>query len=390
MGAVLLITGKDLRQRLRDRSAILLALVLPLVLAFVYGLVFGGADVPSPFRYAVVDLDHGAAANAFRTNLLEPMRDKGIITVRRISTQRQAAAQARAGRIDAAFVLPSGLTTAVHGRSAATVRVIGNADAPTATSVATSMATAYTDRINSARTAVAAAGGAALTGRQRAELTAAVLSAQPPIALSDVTVRRHILGLKTYFAAAMAVFFLFFTVQFGVSSLIDEQANGTLERLLAMPIPRWAVLAGKLLTSLVLGLISMTALVVATTLLMGASWGSPPAVALLVVSGVLAATGVTALVAGLARTAEQAGSIQAILAMVLGLLGGVFFPVAQLGGAMETLSWISPHGWFLRGLGDLAGGGGVRAVLPAVGAMLAFAVVAGGIGVLRLTRAAAR
>ena len=57
-----------------------------------------------------------------------------------------------------------------------------------------------------------------------------------------------------------------------------------------------------------------------------------------------------------------------------------------MGGVLSTLSLLTPHAWFLRGLGDLAGGAGPRAVLPAFGAILAFAAVTGGIALLRLGR----
>jgi ABC-2 type transport system permease protein len=207
------------------------------------------------------------------------------------------------------------------------------------------------------------------------------------LALRDASASRKILDSKTYFAAGMAVFFLFFTVQFGVASLIDERANGTLNRLLSMPVRAGEILAGKLLTSVLVGLVSMTVLTTATSLVMGAHWGDPAAVALLVLAGVLAATGVTALVCSLARTAEQAGSWQAVLATLLGLLGGVFFPIAQMGGFAAAASKLSPHSWFLRGLGELAGGGGIAAVLPAVAALLTFAVVTGGIATVRIGRA---
>ena len=38
----LLVAGKDLRQRLRDRSALVIAFVAPFVLASIIGLAFGG------------------------------------------------------------------------------------------------------------------------------------------------------------------------------------------------------------------------------------------------------------------------------------------------------------------------------------------------------------
>ena len=68
-----------------------------------------------------------------------------------------------------------------------------------------------------------------------------------PIAIADVSTQSRQLDAGTFYAAGMAVFFLFFTVQFGISSLLDERRDGTLARMLVAPIHRSAVLGGKLL-----------------------------------------------------------------------------------------------------------------------------------------------
>ena len=102
--------------------------------------------------------------------------------------------------------------------------------------------------------------------------------------------------------------------------------------MLVAPIRPGAVLTGKLLTSLVLGALSMVVLAVATHFLIGAHWGNVLGVAILIATGVLAATCVMTLVATLAKTPDQAQSWQAMVALVLGMLGGAFFPVAQAGG----------------------------------------------------------
>jgi ABC-2 type transport system permease protein len=182
----------------------------------------------------------------------------------------------------------------------------------------------------------------------------------------------------TYFAAGMAVFFLFFTVQFGVLGLLEEEREGTLPRLMAAPIGQFAVVAGKALLAFALGLISMSVLVVGTQLLMGAEWGAPLGVALLVIAGVLSAVGVMGVVAAGAKTAEGAGNLGSIIAVILGMLGGVFFPIGGTGDLLSRLTYITPHAWFLRGLGDLANGAPWTEALPSVGAMLVFAVVTGG------------
>ena len=377
MNAVFLIAGKDLRQRLRDRSAIIMALVLPLALAVIYNLIFGSAATPRPFRFAVVDLDRGQVAQGFSSHMLSQIERDGLIELRTVATRDEAWALASEGTIDAAFVVPQGFP------QSAGIEVIGGADSPTGTDVAVAIARSYTAEVDSIRLAVAAVGPGASSAQ---EIAARAAATARPLVLEDVSAAEKILDLKAYFAAGMAVFFLFFTVQYGVSSILDERQLGTLRRLLAAHIAARSVLAGKLATSFVLGLISTAALFVATWLLMGVAWGDPVGLAILVVAGVLAATGVTALVASLARTPESAGSWQAVIAVVLGLLGGAFFPISQVGGVVAKLSLVTPHAWFLRGLAELAGGGSALVVLPAAAAMLIFAAITVGIALLRLSK----
>jgi ABC-2 type transport system permease protein len=385
MRASWLIARKDLRQRVRDRSAILLAIVLPLALAGIFDLVFGSAATPRPFRYAVVDLDRGPLAAVFVEDTLGELQSEGVVTLRRVDTRPRGESLAASGDVDATFVVPRGFSAAVQAQAPTGVEVIGNVDSPTGSDVARSLARSYVAELQSVRIAVATvAARGPLSHQQAAQAAQRAAAAARPVRFDDISAASKVLDATTYFAAGMAVFFLFFTVQFGVASLLDERATGTLPRLLAAPIPRGAVLAGKLASSVLLGLVSMTVLVVATSVLLGADWGDPFGVALLVLSGVLAATGVTAVVASLSRTADQAGNAQAVIAVVLGMLGGAFFPISQIGGFTTVLSLATPHAWFMRGLGELAAGGGVVAVLPAAAAMLGFAAVTGGIAALRL------
>jgi ABC-2 type transport system permease protein len=389
MSAMVRIAVKDLRQRLRDRSAVMVAIVLPLALAFIYSSLFGTAAAPRPFGYAVVDLDRGDVAQVFVTDVLGEVERQGFVTVRAVGSVAEAERLAGSGAIDAAFVLPAGFSAAVRGQAAVSIDVIGNVDSPTGTDIARSIARSFTADLNGVRLSIAAALGDDHRGATPDEIAAVAqraVEAAHPLRLVDLSAAAKVLPLKLYFAAGMAVFFLFFTVQFGVASLLDERAEGTMARLLAAPIRPAAVLAGKMAASVAVGLASMAVLVAATTAVMRISWGDPVGVALLVVAGVLAATGVTSLVASFARTPDQAGGALAVVSVLLGLLGGAFFPLAQVGGLAATASLATPHAWFLRGLGELTAGGGPASVLPAAGAMTAFAAVTLGLASLRLRR----
>lgn len=374
MRTALLISAKDLRQRLRDRSVLVFSLLLPLGLAlvfsFVLGGVGGGGDV---FRYAVVNADGGPVAAVFTDEVLPAVVEGGAVAVRAAASRDEALGLVGSGDVTAAFVVPPGFSAEVSAGRPATIEVVGDVDSPLGVGVARSVAGSFAERLTSVRVSVAAAlhGGST---RDPAELVAEAAAATDPLRLVDVPASRRELDMTTYYAAGMTVFFLFFTVQFGVTSLLDERRAGTLARILASPVRPSAVLLGKLTTSLVVGVIGTTVLVVATSVLMGARWGHPLGVALLVVAGVLAATGIVAVVASLARTSDQAGGWQAVVAITLGALGGAFFPVAQVGGPLAALSLVSPHRWFLRGLADLAGGD-VAAVFPSVAVLGAFALV---------------
>ena len=384
MRPALVILGKDLRQRLRDRTALMVAIVVPLVLASIFGLIFHNAiGGRVSFDFGVVDLDHGAAAQAFESAALAPLQRRGLITIRREPTLAAGRRAAEQNRVSATFVIPAGFSTAVGRGAPATLRVLGNVDSTIGAQVAESIARSFADGTDTARIVVAATGAGQMS-------SGLVASLPTPISIADVSAKRRQLDAGTFYAAGMAVFFLFFTVQFGITSLLEERRDGTLGRMLVAPIHRNAVIVGKLLTSLVLGFVSMVVLAAATHFLLAAQWGNVVGVLILIAAGVLAATAVMTLVATLARTPDQAQSWQTMVALVLGMLGGAFFPVTQAGGLLATLSLATPQAWFMRGLENMAGGKGAGPALGPAAAILVFAAVTGTLAFVRLGRLVAR
>lgn len=379
MRAALVITGKDLRQRLRDRSAIAVALIAPLVLASVFGLVLhdvGGGSLH--FDYALADVDRGPVSQEFSDHVLGSVEQGGFATIHRQSTAAAARSLVDDGKAAAAFVVPAGFSAAVTSGQPATIEVVGGVDATIGTLVAGSIAGGFANSLDAVRVATVATGAR--------DPQALVGKLPEPLQLVDATADTKQLDATTFYAAGMAVFFLFFSVQFGVLSLLEERRDGTLARVLVSPVRRGAVLGGKLLTSVAVGTVSMAVLAVATHFALNAHWGNPIGVAMLIVAGVIAATAVSALVGTFARTPDQAGPWLSMVAVVLGMLGGAFFPVAQAGGVLESASLATPHAWFLRGLENLTGGAGPGAALGPVAAILAFAAVVGSVAWLRRGR----
>lgn len=385
MGAALVILAKDVRLRIRDRSGLVFAVVVPFALTFVFSLIVPDTE-DLRFDAAVVDLDGSAVTQAFADQVVAGLVTQGVVDLRRPGGEADTRAAVAAGEVDVAWILPAGFGQAVTTGAGATIEVLVSADRVLAGEVARGVAEGYAARLERVTLTMATAvtAGADPADPVLGDIAEEVAQADPVVSVHERRAGERELDAVSYLAAGMAVFFVFFTVQAGVTGMLEERQQGTLPRLLAAPVPTWAITVGKVLGAFVLGVVSMTVLAVASSLLLGAHWGHPVGVAILVLAAVVAALGVMAVVASFARTAEQAGNLQSIVALVLGMFGGVFFPVGR--GVLAELSVVSPHAWFLRGVGDLVTSGDIGVVLGPAAAIAAFGVVGLVIGGARLHR----
>ena len=388
MGAVWTITVKDLRQRLRDRSVLMIAFVVPLGLAFVFNLLFGGLESGiGDIRLGVVDLDDGQVGETFTDQYLPGVArmletEDTVLEVVEIDSAQEARQQVTERELQAAVVIPEAATSRLRSAEAVSIDVVTHADVGLVGDVVTSLAEQFVQQARGQLAARVLAERAQLPDDRAEQLANTLAGVQGRIRLDQSLQSNETMDLSTYLVAGMAIFFLFFTVQFGVLGYLEERRDGTLPRLLASPVTRAQVLAAKSIVSLVVGVASTGALMLVAVPVLGATWGAPLPVVLLVVAAVLAATSLVAAVGAVARTAEQANVWQSAIAVVLGMVGGSFFPIAEGGGLLARLTLLTPHAWFMRGLQDVRAGGDVVDVLPAVGAMLAFGAVVGLVGLL--------
>ncbi len=376
------IAAKDLRRRLRDRTALLVAVVLPFGLAWIFSLTLGDVETAGlDARYAVVDADAGGdLASDFRGVL----QGLDFVTLHDVEGVADAETLAEDGDIDAAFVFPAGFTQGVQAGQGGEIRVIGSPDSSIGSLVAVSLARSFSANLNAIGLSVAAVaqtpGGAADPA-----LPARAQAVPAGARLLTASAEDQAVSQSTFFAIGMAVFFLFFAVEFGVRGLLEEREGGTLSRLLVAPVNPASVIGGKALASFVLGLTSTVLLVIASTWLLSAEWGDPLGVAALVLGGVLAAVGVTALVATLASTTAQAGAYVSIVAVVGGLLGGTFFPISQAG-FLGTIRFLSPQGWLMQGFTQLADGASLADIAAPLIGVFAIALTTGAIAWARASR----
>ncbi len=383
MTAVWLIAVKDLRQRARDRSLFIFGFAAPLVLAFVFNLVFGGLDAGGDrisFDIGVVDLDGGPQAANFHA-MLDDVAGSGLIEISTHPSVEAGRDAVDAGDVSAVIIVPEDFSTAYATGNSVELRVVGSVDASLATSVATALAQGYATNSGTAALAgVTAALSGAVEIDQIETVANEVAGGEPLVTLSTIEAVVASSNLTTQLAAGMAVFFVFFVAGTAVTGVLEERQAGTLPRLLVSPVSRASILVGKALAAVVAGSIALIALMATTTLVMGAEWGNPVGAVLLAIAAVLAATGIMSLVGGLARTSEQAGNLQAIVAVSMAMLGGSFGMVVP---GTETLwgrlALATPNRWFLHGIDELITGG-LSAATPAILVLVAMALVTGSLG----------
>lgn len=367
-------TASDLRQRVRDRSVIIFSLVVPLALMSVMNLTMGDAGEPElePVTVAAAVPEGDRLGEA----LVDALSSTGVVevTVEAVAAD-EVQELARDGDAALGVVVPEGFTADVQRGAGATVDLVEGDGAGLSTDVLLSVVRAVLDQLAVGAHTAAAGARAGLPHEQLAALAEQAATQAPAVNLSQGDTASEQLSLSAALVAGQAGLFLLFTVGFGVLALVAEREQGTLARLRSMPMPPGLVVVAKALVGYVLGVVATTVLLTAGSVLFDVSFGSPVVVAVLVLCAVAAATSLMFIIARVARTAEQAGIAQSILAIVLGMAGGAFFPIAGTGLAGRLLD-LNPVAAFTRGLGISSGGGGLSDIGVPVAILLGFAVVA--------------
>jgi ABC-2 type transport system permease protein len=388
MRAALVITGRILRQRLRDRSAIIFAILTPFGLAIAFSFLIPNEFSTYHTRIVVVDQDGGPMAETLVDDVLGHLVTAHVADIKPMSSETAAEQEVRDGASGSAVIIPAGFSQAIMAGEPTEVRIIGG-EFVVAVEVARATVARFASDVGAVQLMVATTAAAGEPVDPTTSGLAREAVQQPsPIHVTDDSAERVQANLATFYGAAMAIMFVFFATQYGALAILAERQTGTLNRLLAAPISQGSVLLGSALAGLVLGFVAMSVLLLATTLVVGAHWGPPALVLLLIIAAVIAAMGISMVVATLARTVSQAGSLNAIVAISLSALGGVFIPLSQEPDVLVNVALITPHAWFLRAIDTLSGPSPtVMSILPSIAVLTGMGVVLGGIGLIRAQRA---
>lgn len=376
MRQILALTGSDLLQRLRDKSVVIFSLLVPLALMSVFNLVFSATeDVQLGTVTVALTMPEGDDLAARLAGVVRSLdgTDELDVIVHTVdaTTGRQ---QVEDGEAALAVVVPRGFGEAAQAGRLVTVDAVRGDDAGVGADIVLAVIDATLQQFGTGTATARAALSEGVAAEDLPALVEEAMSGQPEYTLQRGRASNEQLDSGAALVAGQAGLFLLFTVSFGVTGLLVDRESGTLRRLRSMPIAPWAIVASKALVSFILGVVATGVLLTVGSFFFDADFGSVPVVAVLVMSAVAAGTSVMFLIVRVARTAEQASVATSIVALVLGIGGGAFFPVIATGPLARVLD-LNPVAALLRGLGITSGGGGIADIGVPVATMLGFASV---------------
>ena len=414
MTKILAIAWKDLRSIMRNVPALAMMLLAPLALAGLLGFAFGGGDSfqIAATKVALANTD-AQAATASPGEAAQPAGDTfaGILTSKDLEDVLDVTEVGSAGatrrRVDdgdaaVAVIVPADFTAALYGAQGmrTAVELYANPTQEFGTAITTSVVKQALLDFNGARAAatVAAAMSRGESGSHDAAAQAAAarfvqdggasqaLAIEQRAPLPAEGEASEEVGAVGLILAGMMVFFMFFGASNVARTILTEDQEGTLPRMLTTPTATGTILGGKFTSVFLTVTVQTVVLLVAGRLLFGIDWGSLDSVALLTVVGAAVASGLALLIIAVVKTPGQAGAIGSGVYLVLALLGGNFTGTATSSGFYSTVQGFTPNGWLLRGWDVAMHGGDLAGVAAKLLAPIAFAAAFFAVAVWRFRR----
>ena len=392
---------KDLQIFFKDRGAVILLFLLPLLFIVVFSgalTAVGGEDEDARIPLPVVDLDGGQAAQ----KLLDDLNAAGGVQVK-VYEQERAEMLLEENELARVLTVPADFTSGLAGNRQVTLRLVSHPDASSEETeavrlviegVASDMALesqvfASLQQMGDMRAGELEAAQAFAVERMQAQARSQFERAQtlPLVAVLQTVPgqeaeREEVPDLNELTVPGFAVLFVFLTAQATARSIYDEKKIGSFRRLMAAPMSKASLLAGKMLPNFFAGLLQSIVIfafgVVGLRLLglRAVELGNAPlGVALVIVMIALCSSALGILVAAIARTENQIGGLSTLLLWGMGFVGGSVIPLVFLEDFVGPLIRIVPHYWANRAFSDLlARGLGLADVALELAVLLAFAV----------------
>lgn len=409
MRNIFLIIVNDIRLFFRDRSNLIGLLVLPIVLTVILGFVSGGffegedpkllLDVMDPESSEVSLQFLGAIRDANRAIVLCPMdNDQEDLCALEGETLNYplAIARAESGITEGLIQIPLEFSERVHAQQEVQI-LFHTQGAFGGQSFIQGALDSALHRVNGSVLAgeigtevIENSEMAELDAESRAQLREALYERAEHLWERQPVRLKYTLsetgqdpaeqgGLQTGLGQSvpgMGSMFVLFTVFGGITALIVERNQWTLQRLAVMPIRRSNLLGGKVASRFSLGFLQYL-LLFAVGAILGMNFGRDPlALLLIAVTYTLAVTAFSFALGTQLKNESQAAGLTLLFSLVFASLGGAWWPLEIVPQWMRVVGHLSPIAWAMDGYRALIfENGGLGDVMIPIAVLLAFALI---------------
>jgi ABC-2 type transport system permease protein len=402
------VARKDLKIFLKERGTLVYLFVIPIVfiLAFSSTGLVSSDPKEQAIEVPVVNLDGGSEASQALIGAL----DQGGGIECKLYDEARAQSLLDRGKINRVLTIPANYASDLTAGDPVTLQLVNGPDASATKSEAvhrvvegvTAQLSLETQLISSFRQMAdmqAASPEQVFTSElmvQQAQSQIARSRSDPLLGIEESWPEHLLEGDETEVnplsinVPGFAVLFVFLTAYTTAQSIYAEKKVGSFRRLLAAPISKAAILAGKMAPNFITGLAQLVVLFAAAILLFPLlgfdrlSLGNDPlALVVLCLLVLLCSTSLGVLIAAIARTEGQISGLSQVLLWVLGL-GSVLVTQMPSTPTINTVSKAIPHCWANAAFQDLlVRGQGLAEIMPSILALSGFTVAFLAIGLWR-------
>jgi len=191
---------------------------------------------------------------------------------------------------------------------------------------------------------------------------------------------------------------MFFVVVPLSVAFVKERQEGSLVRILSMPVPAWTILLGKAIPFFLVNQLQLILMFLAGMYVVPLLGGdalhlgnSPAALVIVAAHASLAAVSYGIMISTFCTSVEQAATLGGTSAIIFGALGGVMVPTFEMPLYLQKATVLSPMSWGLEAFLDVfVRNGGVPEILPRVLALAVFSLVCACVAVVRFSSISSR
>ncbi|AXV40292.1 ABC transporter permease [Methanobacterium sp. BAmetb5] len=333
------VMAKDLLEFRRNKMQLAALVMMPLIFLVMFGFIFPSGNTQQHMPMGIVNLDQGQASQEFIAQLDLMNQNTSFMDFTNYSSVDEAKTQINQGKIYGAFIIPPGFTeNLTTGKSGDFTVYIDNSNPQSATQIQQVLSSTV-NGLNDMK--------AQATVLELSKETNQQINPQAIIFPYVPQVSTTIPGETNYFnflAPGLMIMIVMMGVMTGIPEAISKEKElGTFDGMLSAPISQISVIIGKTAALCIRGFLQCVIILGLAMLLFGVTvQGSLLLAFFMLLLGIFSFIGLGILAISMSGDQASGTMIVNLLMFPMIFLGGVFYPIQQMPGFMQTISQFIP------------------------------------------------